>query len=127
MTYRQVPQSWRAIGRWVMAASLGAALVVAGVGAQAQPALPGDPFLAPIIPAVPIVPAQFDITGFIQEATLDTAGVICTPKHPRLAGGTVTLIGQKVIIPCNTILQMPAFTLTWADLFRTPNNPVVPT
>ena len=127
MTDRQVPQTWRAIGKWVMAASLGAVLVVAGVEAQAQPALPGDPFLAPMIPAVPIVPPQFDITGFMQEATLDTAGVICTPTHPRLAGGTVTLNGHKIIIPCNTILQMPAFTLTWADLFRTAGNPLVPT
>ena len=127
MTYRQVPQSWRAIGRWVMTASLGAVLAVAGVGAQAQPALPGDPFLSPMIPAVPIVPAQFDITGFIQAATLDMSNAICTPTHPRLAGGTVTLNGQLVIIPCNTILQMPAFTMTWADLFRTPGNPQVPT
>lgn len=86
--------------------------------ALAQPA----PFIAPVIAAVPIVPPQFDITGFIQEATLDTSNTICKPIHPRLAGGTVTLNGQKVTIPCNTILQMPAFTMTWADLFNPGSN-----
>ena len=42
------------------------------------------------LPVAP-VPAGFDITGFIQEATLDTTGAICNAKHVRLAGGTVTL------------------------------------
>ncbi|HXE49609.1 MAG TPA: hypothetical protein VN663_14615 [Ramlibacter sp.] len=76
------------------------------------------PFIAPVIPAVPIVPTAFDITGFIQEATLDVNNAICTPTHPRLAGGTVTVNGQRVIIPCNTVLQMPAFTTSFADLFK---------
>lgn len=75
-------------------------------------------FTAPVISPVMPVPPGFDITGFIQEATLDTAGVLCKPTHPRLAGGTVTLNGQTIIIPCNTILQLPAATMSWADLFR---------
>ena len=25
--------------------------------------------------------------------------------------------GQKIIVPCNTVLQMPALALTWGDLF----------
>jgi hypothetical protein len=101
--------------RLPMAALLAAAILSGGGGsAWAQ----ADPFIAPVIPAVPIAPAGFDITGFIQEATLDTKGAVCTPTHPRLAGGTVTLNGQKVIIPCNTILQMPAFTMSYADLFK---------
>ncbi|MBA2961838.1 MULTISPECIES: hypothetical protein [Ramlibacter] len=100
--------------RWPAAGLLLLALLIA----VARPALAqGTPFMAPVIPAVPGVPPGFDITGFIQEATLDANGTICRPTHPRLAGGTVTLNGQKVIIPCNTVLQMPAFTLTWADLF----------
>ena len=104
-------------------------MLLGGAGsARAQ----ADPFIAPVIPAAPIVPAAFDITGFLQEATLDVTNAICTPTHPRLAGGTVTLNGQLVIIPCNTILQMPAFTMSYADLFKpgsglfaadiTPNN-----
>lgn len=65
----------------------------------------------------PAVPAQFDVTGFLQEATLDTAGSICQPVDPRLAGGTLKVNDIQVIVPCNTILQMPASTLTWQEVF----------
>lgn len=60
--------------------------------------------------------------GFIQEATLDTAGAICTPPATdttgRLRGGTITVNGIKMIVPCNTLLQLPAATMTWGDLFN---------
>ena len=83
-------------------------------------------------------PAQFDLTGFIQEATLDTPATgykICTPPtdpatslpDPRLAGGTVKLNGHTIVVPCNTILQMPAFALTWADLFTMAPKDITPT
>jgi hypothetical protein len=105
----------RAMNEGIAAALFTIQMIGGGGGfALAQAA----PFVAPFIPAVPIVPSQFDITGFIQEATLDTTNAICRPTHPRLAGGTVTLNGQKIIIPCNTILQMPAFTMSWADMFK---------
>lgn len=71
---------------------------------------------APLLPAPP-VPPQFDITGFIQEATLDTTGTICPASDPRLAGGVFKVNDITVIVPCNTILQMPAATLTWQELF----------
>ncbi len=70
----------------------------------------------PLLPAPP-VPPQFDITGFIQEASLDRDGAICKASDPRLAGGSVKVNGITVIVPCNTILQMPAATLTWQELF----------
>ena len=76
-------------------------------------------FTPAVIPPVAIAPPGFDVTGFIQDVTLDTTGAICQPSHPRLAGGTVTVNGQKIVIPCNTILQLPAATMTWADLFNT--------
>jgi hypothetical protein len=98
------------------------AVQLLSIGAGLNGAQAAAPYIAPVIAAVPIVPPQFDITGFIQEATLDTTNTICMPTHPRLAGGTVTLNGQKVTIPCNTILQMPAFTMTWADLFNPGSN-----
>ena len=85
-----------------------AAKAAAGGGAVFAP--------APILTA-PQVPPQFDITGFIQEATLDSNSRICQASDPRLAGGTVKVNGITVIIPCNTILQMPAATLTWQELF----------
>jgi len=65
----------------------------------------------------PLIPAQFDITGFIQEATLDTVGSICQASDPRLAGGSLKVNNIQVIVPCNTILQMPASTLTWQEVF----------
>ena len=71
---------------------------------------------APLLPPPP-VPPQFDITGFIQEASLDTTGSICQASDPRLAGGTLKVNEITVIVPCNTILQMPAATITWQELF----------
>jgi hypothetical protein len=71
---------------------------------------------APVAPAAP-VPPQFDITGFIQEATLDSTGTICKASDARLAGGTLRINDVMVIVPCNTVLQMPAATVTWQELF----------
>ena len=63
----------------------------------------GIPGPAPLLAPSP-VPPQFDITGFIQDATVDLT--MCPAvTNSRLKGGTVTLNGQKVIVPCNTILQ----------------------
>ena len=96
-----------------------AAMILAGVsltvaGGMETALAQTRTFTAPVIAPVPPVPPGFDITGFIQDATLDTAGAICNPTHARLAGGTVTLNGQKVIVPCNTILQLRGID-TYAD------------
>jgi len=94
---------------------------------SAQPAQAAAATFTPALafPVAP-VPAGFDITGFIQEATLDTTGAICNPTNPRLAGGTVTLNGQNIVIPCNTVLQLPAASMSWADLFN-PGKGLAPT
>jgi hypothetical protein len=65
---------------------------------------------------IPAPTPQFDMLGFIQSATLD-AGTMCPQLDPVLWGGTVTLNGVTMIVPCNTILQLPATSLTWAQLF----------
>ena len=104
-------------------AACGIALLVYTFGAPAFAQT--RTFAAALVHPVASVPAGFDITGFIQEATLDKTGAICNPAHARLAGGTVTLNGLKVIIPCNTVLQMPAYTMSWADLFN-PGNGTFP-
>ncbi|WP_262964887.1 hypothetical protein [Methylobacter psychrophilus] len=74
--------------------------------------------VSPITPP-PTVPTQFDVTGYMQNASVDP--YVCTDSgtyiDPRLWGGRVTVNGVDIIIPCNTILQMPATTLTWAELF----------
>lgn len=77
----------------------------------------GAVFLPAPIAAPPAVPWQFSVTGFIQAATLDSTGAICSVSDPKLRGGTVTVNGLKIVIPCNTVLQMPALAVTWAELF----------
>jgi hypothetical protein len=59
-------------------------------------------------------PSQFDMTGFIQSATLDANCV-----NDPLCGGTITVNNQVIRVPRNTILQMPASALTWQQLFAT--------
>ena len=73
--------------------------------------------VSPITPP-PVVPTQFDVTGYIQSAVVDSK--VCPNSSgldKRLWGGKVTVNGVEIIIPCNTILQMPATSLTWAELF----------
>jgi len=74
-----------------------AALVAAGA-ANAQ--LPIPPF------------TQFDITGFIQEATLDS-----TCSANAHCGGTLKVEGHTVIVPKETIVLLPANALTWQEMF----------
>ncbi|MCX7084408.1 MAG: hypothetical protein NTY69_02615 [Methylococcales bacterium] len=81
---------------------------------------PFKPAVFPISPTTPppAVPTQFDINGHIQNAVLDHS--VCPNSaalDKRLWGGRVTVNGVEIIIPCNTILQMPATSLTWAELF----------
>lgn len=97
-------------------AALCAAGLLAAASAGAQSQTPPTP--------------QFFITGYIQEATLDTSGAICTPGNDpqtgrpsdRLRGGTMTVNGTRMIVPCNTLLQLPAATMTWGDLFAPGNS-----
>jgi hypothetical protein len=56
------------------------------------------------------VPAAFALTGFLQAATLKPGGA------PN-AGGTLTVNNITVIVPDNSVIQMPAHALTWAELF----------
>src|SRR3954471_17441169 len=50
------------------------------------------------------------MTGFIQEATLDDPA-------DAFSGGTLTMNNHLIVIPRYTIFQMPATSLTWAELF----------
>jgi hypothetical protein len=54
---------------------------------------------------------QFDMTGFLQEATLDGAGT------GALQGGHLKVNGHIVTVPANTIVIYPANALTWQELF----------
>jgi hypothetical protein len=59
------------------------------------------------------VPAssQFDITGFIQSATLGGPGA---GAH---MGGSITVNGHVIVVPSETIVILPASALTWQELF----------
>lgn len=76
----------------------------------------------------PKAPRPFDIIGFLEDAKLDQnndAGTCAQkPSDPRLAGGSAKINGITITIPCNTVLQMPATSFTWADLFNL--NPAPP-
>ncbi len=76
--------------------------------------------VAALIGAVPAaaqlpIPAstQFDLTGLLQEATLDpTCSAVAT------CGGTLKVNGHLVTVPKNIIVMLPANQLTWQELFR---------
>ncbi len=62
----------------------------------------------------------FNIIGYIQKFTLFTAadmGTFCPGTPPALAGAKMVVNGIEVIIPCNTIVTMPATYLTPKDIF----------
>jgi hypothetical protein len=95
-----------------------ASLMILAPGAQA--AKPGG--VAVLLPPFVFGPgpqlnlptvSPFDMIGFIQTATV--AGGAGNTDY--FAGGNVEVDGVNVVIPRNTIFQMPATQMTWADMF----------
>ena len=81
------------------------------------------PAAAPAAPALPAflpTSTQFDIDGFLQTATLDGLG---SGAHQ---GGHLTVNGQVVTVPAETIVILPANALTWAELFTGAPAPYAP-
>ena len=68
------------------------------------------PPAGPQLPNLVINSNQFFVTGFIQSATVNGGCVAGST-----AGGTVTIDGQIITVPSDTIVQFPANTTTWAD------------
>jgi hypothetical protein len=123
----------RGWGRLGLAALLGMALLIGGAvvayakggGGTAKPP-PGavSPFITPTLPdpAFTTAPGDihgFDETGFIQDATVSADHSACpdVAQDNRL-GGTVTINGIQIVVPCNMVVQMPANTMTWADMIH---------
>src|SRR5689334_5784403 len=79
---------------------------VLGVAALLFSALAGKAAALP--PPVPV--SQFDMTGYLQAATLGGADV--------LAGGTLTVNGQPVVVPRNLEVIFPAGIFTWEQMFQ---------
>jgi hypothetical protein len=69
------------------------------------------------------VPPGFGQGGYIEAATVDN---FADPD----SGGTLTMNGVRMIVPKNSVLQFPANTLKWRDLFdptvSAPVNDVAP-
>src|SRR4051812_21094694 len=61
--------------------------------------------------------APFDIIGFIDAATMMPGG------DGFSGGGSVTVNGTEIIVPKHTLLQMPAFALTWEEVFNMAPSP----
>ncbi|MFL5366355.1 MAG: hypothetical protein ACJ781_12855, partial [Myxococcales bacterium] len=55
---------------------------------------------------------QFDIVGYIEEATLDPA---CT-ADPH-CGGTISVQGHVIVVPKELVVMFPANALSWQELF----------
>ena len=60
--------------------------------------------------AAQTVGSPFEMTGFIQDATVDAPSDV-------FSAGWITLNNHRVRVPRNTIMQMPATALTWAEVF----------
>jgi len=95
MTYRRYRNLFTAIVRWNFGFAVLFLLLAISGNAWSQG-------------AVPIAP--FDMIGFISDATVDN------PSDP-LSGGTITINNIKIVVPANTVFQMPATNLGWGELF----------
>jgi hypothetical protein len=92
--------------------------MVIALGGVLEPALgAGTP-----IAVLPVLPSstQFDITGFIESATVDN-------PNGAHSGGTIEVNGQTVVIPRETVVILPANALTWQELFTHAPAPYAPT
>jgi hypothetical protein len=117
--------------RLIGATLLGLALVITGAavafgkggGGTAKPPVGvASPFTTPTLadPLFSVAPADihgFDETGFIQHATVSDDSSACPDvAQANRRGGTVTINDITMVVPCNMVVQMPANTMTWADM-----------
>lgn len=69
--------------------------------------------------------SQFDVTGFIQSATLGGPGTGAGAGAHQ--GGNITVNGHLITVPSETIVILPANALTWQELFALAPAPYGPT
>jgi hypothetical protein len=95
-----------------------------GGGGTAKPPKGVPP---PVVPSFPAVPAptftadvndihQFDVTGFIQDMSVVQDDAMCPGVTEAYRGGSIKVNGLTITVPCNSVVQMPANTLTWAEV-----------
>ncbi|EJD54049.1 hypothetical protein AURDEDRAFT_53275, partial [Auricularia subglabra TFB-10046 SS5] len=69
--------------------------------------------------AVPYDPSPFILYGQVLDLTLDDPTDI-------LSGGTVLVNDQRLIVPRNTMVELPSIFVPWAEVFRESNGTWVP-
>jgi hypothetical protein len=116
------PRTLRKITILAAAAALIAAGGTGSALAKGGTAKPPKGIVSPWVVPTLATPASaasargFDDTGFASNATVNTDNTSCPAvTDPEYYGGTVTINGILITIPCNLVVQMPANTLTWAD------------
>ena len=98
----------------VIYTAAGPALPPAGVGpAGLAPRLQGVP------PFLSGADNGFQISGHVQAVTVNNG---CSGKPLQTDGGTITINGVVIVVPSDTIIQLPANTFTFADAFCPGNN-----
>jgi len=108
---------------WLAAGPFGINATAAGGTAKPPPGAVA-PFVTATLPdpgttVDPSLIHGFDDTGFIQSATVDATNASCpNTTDPHRLGGTLTLNNGPIVIPCNSVIQMPANTFTWADFIH---------
>jgi hypothetical protein len=97
-------------GAGLAALLMTASLVQAGRPGGVAVLLP--PFI-PVMAPQPYLPTTtpFDMVGYMQTATVDTPG-------DYFSAGWMEVNGLKIRVPRNTVFQMPATSMTWADMFK---------
>jgi hypothetical protein len=103
-------------------------MLIAATTAEAQFIAPTLPPVPATIPAYQSIPAGFTSTGFIEYASVDQRclpNANPTPANPpkpdgcKTAGGWIQVNNQTVRVPANAVVQFPANTLTWEEVFET--------
>lgn len=103
-------------------------LMVASVATSwAQFTAPAVPPTPAVVPASQTIPPGFEMTGFIEYASVDQMCIPNpdpTPANPpspdgcKTAGGWIQVNGITVRVPANTVLEFPANTITWEETFE---------
>ena len=101
----------------------------AGVATPPAPGIGSVPPLAAHAPPLgavtfplPGTAQGFTVVGFLQDASVGYDDCPDLQGSPLRWGGSAMVNGLRITIPCNTILQMPASTFTWAELFDARSN-----
>jgi hypothetical protein len=101
--------------------SVGVGAAAAKGGTAKPPKGAVSPWIIPTLgdPNFSVNPADihgFDVTGFMQSATVSADNTRCPAvTDAKRWGGLVTINNVQITIPCGLVIQMPANTFRWAE------------